>query len=115
MSMEKFKRFVAGHKKELIATTAVVGGVVLVILGCKRRGRKTVKTDGIFRAKDISIPDGLKVWDTSHLWVEGKYLNAIINSIPVDDLGKLGKQYIKDGLAKPGDIASVVIGIEYNK
>lgn len=115
MSMENFKRFVADHKKELIATTAVAGGVVLVILGCKRHRGKTIKVDGVFRTKDISIPDGLKVWDTSYLWVEGKHLNAIVNSIPVDDLGELGKQYIKHGLAKPGDIASVVIGVEYNK
>ena len=92
MSMEKFKRFVEDHKKELIATTAVAGGIVLVILGCKRHSGKAVKAKGIFRRKDISIPDGLKVWDTSYLWVEGKYLNAIVNSIPVDDLGELGKQ-----------------------
>ena len=115
MSMEKFKRFVEDHKKELIATTAVAGGIVLVILGCKRHSGKAVKAKGIFRRKDISIPDGLKVWDTSYLWVEGKYLNAIVNSIPVDDLGELGKQYIKHGLAQPGDIASVVIGVEYNQ
>ncbi len=115
MSMKRFKRFVADHKKELIATTAVVGGVVLVILGCKRRSGKTANTNGIFRAKDILIPDGLRVWNTSNLWVEGGYLNAIVNSIPIDDLGELGKQYIKGGLARPGDIASVVIGVEYNK
>ena len=115
MNMEKFKRFVDDHKKELIATTVVAGGVVLVILGCKRHGKKTSKANGIFRAKDISIPDSLKVWDTSELWVEGGYLNAIVNSIPVDDLGELGKKYIKHGLAKPGDIASVVIGVEYNQ
>lgn len=113
MSMERFKRFVEDHKKELIATTAVAGGIVLVVFRCKRHSGKMAK--GIFRAKDISIPDGLKVWDTSYLWVEGKYLNAIVNSIPVDDLGELGKQYIKHGLAQPGDIASVVIGVEYNK
>ena len=47
--------------------------------------------------------------------MEGGYLNAIVNSIPVDDLGELGKKYIKHGLAKPGDIASVVIGVEYNQ
>lgn len=57
MSMEKFKRFLDDHKKELIATTVVAGGVVLVILRCKRRGKKTSKANGIFRAKDISIPD----------------------------------------------------------
>ena len=115
MSMEKFKRFVDDHKKELIATTAVASGIVLVILGCKRHGRKMTKANSVFRAKDISIPDGLKVWDTSYLWVEGKHLNAIVNHIPVDDLGELGKEYIKSGLAKPGDIASIVIGVEYNK
>jgi len=115
MSKEKIKRFVADHKNELIATTAVAGGVLLVILGCKRHSRKTAKANGIFRAKDISVPDGLKVWGTSDLWVEGEYLNAIVNSIPIDDLGELGKQYIKNGLAQPGDIASVVIGVEYNK
>ena len=77
--------------------------------------RKNRNHNGVFRTKDISIPDGLKVWDTSYLWVEGQHLNAIVNHIPVDDLGKLGKEYVKSGLAKPGDIASVVIGVEYNK
>lgn len=48
MSMEKFKRFVEDHKKELIATTAVAGGIVLVILGCKRHSGKAVKAKGIF-------------------------------------------------------------------
>ena len=69
MSMEKFKRFVEDHKKELIATTAVAGGIVLVVFRCKRHSGKMAK--GIFRRKDISIPDGLKVWDTSYLWVGG--------------------------------------------
>ena len=77
--------------------------------------RKNRNHNGVFRTKDISILDGLKVWDTSYLWVEGKYLNAIVDRIPVDDLGELGKEYIKSGLAKPGDIANVVIGVEYNK
>lgn len=115
MSMEKVKRFIADHKKELIATTAVAGGIVLVILGCKRHGRKTAKIERTFKTKDISIPNELKAWDTSYLWVEGKHLNAIIESIPLDDLGELGKQYIKHGLAKPGDIASVIIGVKHNK
>lgn len=115
MSLKKIQGFMSNHKKELIATAVVADGVVLVILGCKRHGRKATKANGVFRTKDISIPDGLKVWDTSYLWVEGKHLNAIVNHIPVDDLGELGKEYIKSGLAKPGDIASVVIGVEYNK
>ena len=50
MSMEKFKRFVEDHKKELIATTAVAGGIVLVILGCKRHSGKAVKAKEIGRA-----------------------------------------------------------------
>ena len=53
MSMEKFKRFLDDHKKELIATTVVAGGVVLVMKSFAEawrakingwRKRMTVKT-----------------------------------------------------------------------
>lgn len=116
MSIDKIKQFVSDHKKKLIATTVVVGGAVLVILGCKRCTKKhaTAKSN-LFRMRDIPIPEGLKVWNTSDLWTEGGYLNAIVGSIPLDNLGELGKQYIQNGLAQPGDIASVVIGVECNK
>ena len=115
MSVEKFKRFVIDHKKELIATTAIAGGIVLIILGCKRHGGKMVKSNCTFRKRDISIPDELKAWDTSFLWMEGEHLNAIIESIPMEDLGELGQQYIKHGFAKPGDNASIIIGVKHKK
>ena len=115
MSIDKIKQFVRNHKKELIATTLVVGGVVLLILRCKRPMKKHGSATKRAFKNDIVIPDGLKVWNTTMLWHEGEYLNAIIEKIPVDDLGELGKEYIKNGLAKPGDIASIIIGVEYNK
>lgn len=116
MSIDKIKRFMADHKKELIATTVVVGGTVLVILGCKRLPKKhTTKSSGLFGVKDIPIPEGLKVWNTTDLWRQGEYLDAIIDSIPMDDLGELGEQFIENGLAEPGDIATIIIGIKSSK
>ena len=116
MSIDKIKQFMEDHKKELIAATVVVGGVVLVILGCKHSAKKHASSaSNPFRVRDIPIPEGLKDWNTSDLWVEGEYLNAIIGSVPLDDLGELGKQYLQNGFAQPGDIASVVIGVKYDK
>lgn len=115
MSIDKIKQFVRDHKKELIATTVVVGGIVMVIFGFKCRTKKHGSTPKRAFRNDIVIPDGFKGWDTSMLWREGKYLNAIIDSIPLNDLGELGKEYIKNGLAQPGDIASIIIGVEYEK
>lgn len=115
MSIDKIKEFVRDHKKELIAATVVVGGAVLLILRCKHPAKKHGSAPKRAFKNDIDIPEGLKVWNTTMLWREGKYLNAIVENIPLDDLGELGKEYIKNGLAQPGDIASVVIGVEYNK
>lgn len=115
MNTGKIKKFVAEHKKELIAGAAVVGGCVLVILGCTRLPKKRGNKSNRIFGNDVVIPEGLKVWNTSMLWHEGKHLNGIIESIPMDDLGELGEEFIKSGLAKPGDIASVIIGIPYNE
>lgn len=115
MSMDKIKQFVRDHKKELITTTVVVEGIVLVIYGYKCRTKKHGSMPKRAFKNDIVIPEGLKVWNTTMLWREGKYLNAIVENIPLDDLGELGKEYIKNGLAQPGDIASIVIGVKYDK
>ena len=117
MSKYEIKRFVEDHKKELIAGAVVVVGTVLMIIGFKHLPRRkhtkvTILASGI---KDVPIPEGLKVWNTSELWMEGGCLNAIIENIPMDDLGELGKQYIENGLAQPGDIASIIMGVGVQK
>ena len=106
MNISKIKSFAKEHKDELITTAVIIGGTVLVVLGFKpfRRARTN-------KVKNIVIPDGFKAWNMCALWSEGGYLNAIIESIPVDNLGELGNQYIKNGFAQSGDIASIVIGI----
>lgn len=116
MSIDKIKQFAREHKKELLATAVVVGGAVLLIFGCKHLPKKYMsKPNSLSKIKDIPIPDGLKVWNTTELWRQGEYLDAIIDSIPMDDLGELGEQFIENGLAEPGDIATIIIGIETSK
>ena len=116
MSIDKIKGFARDHKKELIATAVVVGGSVLLILGCKRLSKKyTSKINDLFKVNDISIPDRLKIWNTTELWKQGDHLDAIIETIPVYDLGELGEQFIENGLVEPGDIATIIIGIKTNK
>lgn len=114
MNMSKIKEFVNEHKKAVIAASLVIGGGILVVIGCKGHSvrRKLQISNGLNRGiKDVPISDGLKVWNTTSLWREKGYLNGIVESIPLDDLGDLGKQFIADGLAQPGDIASIIIGI----
>lgn len=120
MNKYKIKRFVEDHKKELIAGAVVVGGTVLMIVGFKHLPRRkhtkvTILMDKASGINDVPIPEGLKVWNTSELWMEGGCLNAIIENIPMDDLGELGKQYIENGLAQPGDIAAIVMGVGVQK
>ena len=116
MNKHEIKRFVEDHKKGLIAGAVVVGGTVLMIVGFKRFPKRkhtnvTILLEKASGIKDVPIPDGLKVWDTSALWTEGGNLVSIIDSVPMDDLGELGKQYIENGLAQPGDIASIIMGV----
>ena len=112
--MSRIKRFGCDHKKGLITGSMVASGVVLTILGCKHLPKKPASNLIPLKSsiKDVAIPEGLKVWTTTALWTEDGYLNAIVESIPMDDLGELGLQYIENGLAEPGDIATLVIGVK---
>jgi len=111
--LHKIKRFGNDHKKELITGVTVAGGIALTILGYKHLPKKPVlNANGALKSsiEDIPIPKELKVWNTSDLWCEGEYLNAIIQSIPMDDLGKLGDTLIECGLSDRSDVASIIIG-----
>lgn len=114
MNSSKVKEFVKSHKKELIAGAMLVGGTVLVIVGVRHSRKKVAMLQKTFE-NDVSIPEGFKRWKPSMLWKENGYLNAIIEEVPLSDLGELGKQYVENGLGEAGDIASIIIGTEVKK
>ena len=112
MNKYEIKRFVEDHKKELVAGAVVVGGVVLMIVGVKHRTKRIdIKVAGP-QGVDIPIPDGFKRWKVDMLWSEANHIASIMEDVPIDDLGELGKQYIENGLAKSGDVATIIMGVD---
>lgn len=64
----------------------------------------------INRVKDIPIPNDFAVGEVTQLWMEGGFLNAIVNGVMVNDLGVLGKEFVEKGLVEDGAGVSAVIG-----
>lgn len=112
MNGEKAKKFVKKHKVKIITGAGIVlGGVLLAIT------KKTCALPGKIpcpiadsNIRNISIPAEFAIGKVTDLWEEGDFLNSIVEEIKVNDLGALGKEFVKNGLITDGAEASVIIG-----
>lgn len=112
MNRWKVKEFVKEHKAEFIAGAGIVlSGVLFAIAknsGC------SLKTESVSAAangiRNISVPEGFAVGEVTDLWEERGCINAIVNGINTNDLGKLGGEFVRHGLTADGAEASVVVG-----
>lgn len=111
MNKEKIKDFVKNHKTEITVATGVVVGVVLFTIGKKRFGfskMESIPTKN--KVKDIEIPVNFAVGKIEELWSEGAYLNAIVEELTTDDIGKLGQEFVTRGLIQNGANVSMIVG-----
>ncbi|MEY8515335.1 hypothetical protein AALC25_00135 [Lachnospiraceae bacterium 29-84] len=114
MDKEKLKAFVDRNKAKIaIGTGAVAGGILFVVMRKHMYLPKSGKNQlmqTVSRVKDIPVPAGFAVGEVKGLWKESGYLNAIMEGITTDDLGKLGKEFVEKGLVADGTSVSAVIG-----
>lgn len=88
MNKDKLKKFVNGHKAELVLAGGAVLTVALCAIGIQRK-IVSQKLIGVIPdlADNVDIPTGFAVGEITELWKEGEWLNAIVNEVTVNDLG----------------------------
>lgn len=114
----KFKRFVKKHEKIIVLTTAVVGGVVVYVVGKKslKRSLKTVIAPEVDWAK-ITEENKAKLapnWATGTLTdinnvFDDNSLELIVNDIKPADLGKVGEDILKCAGVTDQDVVSTIM------
>lgn len=111
MNKEKFKKFVNEHKTEIVLTGTAVLAVTLCAIGVKKKiaPQKLVEVLPDL-ADNVDIPTDFAVGEITELWKEGEWLNAIVNEITTNDIGRLGDEFVKHGIVPDGTKVSMVIG-----
>ena len=116
----KFKAFVKKHEKVIVLTTAVVGGVVVYVVGKKAYGKtlkkNSVKAPEIDWAK-IAEENKAKIapnWSTgvlTEVFNDGTdvSLEAIVNELKPTDLGKVGEDILKCAGITENDTVSAML------
>lgn len=111
MSKEKIKRFLSGHKFEIVSVGAIVLGVTLCAVGIKTKPSLKKVVDNIpDLANNVDIPTEFAVGKITELWKEGEWLNAIVNDVTVKDLGHLGDEFVKHGIVPDKTKVTMLIG-----
>lgn len=113
---KKVWAFVKGHKKEIILTSlAIVGGTALFIVTKKKpECLKKVFPNFRTRSEELNYIDSLdwKVGKLTDLWNEFESTNAVVYDVKIEELGKLGDEFLKIGGLTQDDTVSAVIGID---
>ncbi len=111
MNKEKATTFIKDHKVEI---GICAGAAVSVALFLITKGKHSVKVKTTpIQSKhivDIPVPADFSVGLVKDLWTENGYLNAIINDIALEDIGKLGTEFLDSGLIKADATVSMVVG-----
>ena len=109
--LEKVKKFVSDHKKELaIGAGTVVGGVVIYKITKKAPKFETIKQVSHIgtKIKELDIPK-LDLGTIDDLWVDEFGTNLILNDVTVADLGKVGEEFLKiDGITNKTTVTAIV-------
>lgn len=111
MNKEKLKKFVSEHKTEIVLASGAVLTVVLCVIGVKKKfaPQKLVGTLPDL-ADNVDIPTDFAVGEITELWKEGEWLNAIVNEVTTQDLGRLGDEFVKKGIVPDGTKVTMIMG-----
>lgn len=115
MNKEEIKTFVKTNKTKILAGAGMIAGVALFMVVGKttRTGEKGANLIEKFVGRnDVPVPADFETGEVTDLWLEGKYLNAIVEKVTVNDMGKLGKEFMKTGLLKDDTDVSMIIGFK---
>lgn len=104
----KVKRFVKKHKAEFItAGVAVASCIALGAIDIKTKFKFPKSRSSV---KNLDIPTEFNVGSITDLWKEGEWLNAIVADVKVKDIGRLGEEFVKQGLVAAETDVQAVIG-----
>lgn len=113
--VKQVKDFVAEHKKEIaVGLCVTVGGVIIYKIT-----KKEPKLDTIIKSNERGTIIGeitkqleapvLDVGTIDDMWVDKFGTTLILNDITVNDLGKVGEEFLKiDGINKDTCVTAVV-------
>ena len=110
MKDNKLKKFWNDHKVAILIAGGTILSVALVAVGikCKAKSKKLLANTAEL-AENMDIPVGFAVGEVTELWKEGGWLNAIVNNITVDDIGRLGDEFVKQGVVPDGTNISMIL------
>ena len=111
-NIKKIKEYAKTHKKEIVLT--VTGGAILTALGVKHLSKGFTEAETL-ESREIGdwFPEGFGVGKITELWNERGHTNAIVEDAKIEDLGKLGEEFLKLVGMKPDDGVSIILGIDH--
>ena len=108
---EKLKKLWNDHKATILLAGGTILTVTLCAIGVKKKLGSRKSIDAISDlVENVDIPTNFNVGKITDLWNEGEYLNAIVNNVAIDDLGRLGKEFVNCGIVPDDSNVSLIIG-----
>lgn len=105
---EKVLEFIKTHKKTICLTVLSIGGVI--VAGTIINKTPKILEDIGLSCCDLETPE-LAVGTLDEFWKEGGCVNAIVNDIKVNDLGRFGEELVKKvDFIKPDTEVSAIMG-----
>ena len=124
MTKQEIKNFIKKHKKEILigAGVTLVGGVVYLVTKNKPKFNTLadigIDNDFVENFNSIRLKEQARieafncgVGTVTDMWDEGGALNLIINDITIDELGLLGKEFIKLDEVSDNTTVNLVVGL----
>lgn len=110
MDREKAMEFIKKHKVEFIVGAGVMLSGIFWAVTRKSLLSKNMSfpmvSNGI---RNISIPNDFSVGKVNDLWEQEDEIVAIVQEITTNNLGELGREFVKHDLMKDGAEISVII------
>jgi hypothetical protein len=95
-------------------SAAVVAGIVI---GAKVADSHKIKIGAILKSApkltnkivDLDVPKDFNVGTVMSLWEETTFVNAILDNVKIEDMGRLGEQFLKvDGITNESPVSMIV-------
>ena len=112
MKNNKVKEFWNDHKVAILIAGGTIVSVASIAIGvkCKVKPKRLAESAAaLAKIVDIPIPENFAVGTIAELWKEGDWVDAIVNDITTNDIGRLGQEFVKHGLVPEGAKVSMVL------
>lgn len=110
MNRNEVRKFVNEHKAELAAGAGIaLSGVLWAIIKKPSLPKGAVSSAVKSNVRNLVVPSDFIVGEVTELCDCGEEMMSIVQNITMSDLGKLGKEFVKHGLAADGTEASVIV------